>query len=163
MYLFILTRFQGNVYWNSRHQPAQWWLWSQARFLRSVPHYQDFESNFGHSESKFDSLPPRRFEWNSRQLLFRPNLVNNGWCSFCEIALRWMSLDLTDDKSTLVEVMASCRKLTDLLQLQWLAFYCDVIVVHPKGSCLNLRILLTRINFNPGMDKYLHHHKVRDV
>ena len=30
----------------------------------------------------------------------------------CELALRWMSLDLTDDKSTLVQVMAWCRQAT---------------------------------------------------
>ena len=33
-----------------------------------------------------------------------------GWDTFCEIALRRMSLDLTDDKSTLVQVMAWCRQ-----------------------------------------------------
>ena len=30
----------------------------------------------------------------------------------CEIALRWMPLDVTDGKSTLVQVMAWCRKAT---------------------------------------------------
>ena len=30
----------------------------------------------------------------------------------CGIALRWMPLDLTDDKSTLVQVMAWCRQAT---------------------------------------------------
>ena len=30
----------------------------------------------------------------------------------CELALRWMSLDLTDDKSTFVQVMAWCRQAT---------------------------------------------------
>ena len=29
-----------------------------------------------------------------------------GWGFYSEIALRWMSLDSTDDKSTLVQVMA---------------------------------------------------------
>ena len=29
----------------------------------------------------------------------------DGWGIFCEIALIWMSLDLTDDQSTLVQVM----------------------------------------------------------
>ena len=32
----------------------------------------------------------------------------DGWDIFCEMALRRMSLDLTDDKSTLVQVMAWC-------------------------------------------------------
>ena len=34
--------------------------------------------------------------------------MNGGW----EIPLRWMPLDLTDDKSTLVQVMAWCRQAT---------------------------------------------------
>ena len=36
----------------------------------------------------------------------------HGWDTCCEIALTRMSLDLTDDTSTLVEVMAWCRKAT---------------------------------------------------
>ena len=38
-----------------------------------------------------------------------------GWGISCKIALRWMPLDLTDDKtikSTLVQVMAWCRQAT---------------------------------------------------
>ena len=36
--------------------------------------------------------------------------MSAGWCIFSEIALRWMSLDLTDNKSTLDQVMAWCRQ-----------------------------------------------------
>ena len=60
----------------------------------------------------------------------------DGWDIFCEIALRRMSLDLTDDKSTLVQVrqqaiawanvdpdlchqMASLG-LTELMKFRWL-------------------------------------------
>ena len=38
--------------------------------------------------------------------------VIDGWVISCEVALRWMSLDLADDKSTLVQVMAWCRQAT---------------------------------------------------
>ena len=46
-------------------------------------------------------------------------LVIYGWCIFCEIAIRWMKLDLTDDKSTLVQVWANvdpdlCRHVASL-------------------------------------------------
>ena len=34
----------------------------------------------------------------------------DGWGISCEIALIWMSLDFTDDQSTLVQVMAWCNK-----------------------------------------------------
>ena len=39
-------------------------------------------------------------------------LVTDAWCISCEIAIRWMLLDLDDDKSTLVQVMAWCRQAT---------------------------------------------------
>ena len=38
--------------------------------------------------------------------------MNGGWDIFYEIALRWMPLDLTGDRSTLVQVMAWCRQAT---------------------------------------------------
>ena len=38
--------------------------------------------------------------------------MNGGWGISYEIALRWMPLDLTDEKSTLVQVMAWCHQAT---------------------------------------------------
>ena len=38
--------------------------------------------------------------------------MNSGWGIAYKIALRWMPLDLTDDKSTSVQEMAWCRKAT---------------------------------------------------
>ena len=60
--------------------------------------------------SCINSLTPRRFEWNLRSAIFKLILMIGGWDFFCKIALRWMSLDLIDDKSTLVQVMAWCRQ-----------------------------------------------------
>ena len=51
-----------------------------------------------------------KFEWNFRYLIFQIISVTDGWVISCELALKWMSLDLTDDKSTLVQVMAWCRQ-----------------------------------------------------
>ena len=59
------------------------------------------------------SLAPGRFEWNFRYLIFRIISVIDGWVISYELALRWMSLNLKDDKSTLVQVMAWCRKATN--------------------------------------------------
>ena len=36
----------------------------------------------------------------------------DGWVNPCEIAFWWISLNLTNDKSTLVQVMAWCRRAT---------------------------------------------------
>ena len=57
-----------------------------------------------------NSLAPGKFEWNFRYLIFQIILVIDGWVISCELALRWMPLDLIDDKSTLVLVMAWCRQ-----------------------------------------------------
>ena len=38
--------------------------------------------------------------------------MTDGWGISCKIALRWMPLDLTDDKSILVQVMAWCHQAT---------------------------------------------------
>ena len=43
---------------------------------------------------------------------FKLILVIDGWTMSCYIALSWMSLDLTEDKSTLVQVMAWWRQAT---------------------------------------------------
>ena len=63
-------------------------------------------------EVRINSLAPGKFEWNFRCVIFKQILVINGWGISCEIALIWMSLDLTDDQSTLVEVMAWCPQTT---------------------------------------------------
>ena len=60
----------------------------------------------------FNSLAPGRVQFNFRKVIFKLILVNGGWGISYEIALGWMPQDLTDDKSTLVQVMAWCRQAT---------------------------------------------------
>ena len=59
-----------------------------------------------------NSLRTGGFWWKFRWILLKPITMIDGWDIFCEITLRRMSLDLTDDKSTLVQVMAWCRQAT---------------------------------------------------
>ena len=59
-----------------------------------------------------NSLALGKFEWNFRYVIFKQFLVIDGWGISCEIALIWMSLDFTDDQSTLVQVMAWCHQAT---------------------------------------------------
>ena len=61
---------------------------------------------------EFNSLAPRKFEWNFRYLILQIISVIDGWAISCELALRWTSLDLTRDKSALVHVMARCHQAT---------------------------------------------------
>ena len=62
--------------------------------------------------SRFNSLDPGKFEWNFTHVIFKQILVINSWGISCETALLWMSLDFTDEQSTLVRVMACCRQAT---------------------------------------------------
>ena len=59
-----------------------------------------------------NSLTPGRFEWKFGQLTFMLMWVMDSWGTFCGIVLGWLSQDLTDEKSTLVQVMAWCRQAT---------------------------------------------------
>ena len=62
---------------------------------------------------KIDSLVPGKFDWHFRYLIFQIKIsVINDWGLSYELALRWMSLNLSDDKSTLVQVMAWCHQAT---------------------------------------------------
>ena len=58
----------------------------------------------------FNSLTPGRFGWDFREVIFKLHFVIAGWGISNEVAIRWMSLDFADDKSTLVQVMAWCHQ-----------------------------------------------------
>ena len=81
-----------------------------------------------------DALAPGRFEWNFRYLIFPIISVIDGWVISCELALRWMSLDLTVDKSTLVQVMAWCRQATShYLSPCWPRSLSPYDITRPQG------------------------------
>ena len=58
------------------------------------------------------SLAPRRIQRNFREVIFQLILVIDSWSFSCKIILKLMPMDLTDGKSTLVQVMAWCRQAT---------------------------------------------------
>ena len=96
------------------------WAWkpfiTDATFGMTCGSFQDFMHlmwscvwlNWG----SINSWAPERFQFNFRYVIFKLNLVNGGWGISYVIALRWTPLDLTDDESTLVQVMAWCRQAT---------------------------------------------------
>ena len=55
-------------------------------------------------------MAPGRFQWNYRYIVFKMILEIGGWGISYEITLTWISLYLTDDKSTLVQVMTWCPR-----------------------------------------------------
>ena len=81
----------------------------------------------------FNSLTPGRSKWNLRYIIFKLILWNAGWGTPCEIAFRWMSLDLSEDKSTLVQVMAWCHQVTShYLSQCWPRFMLPYGVTRPQ-------------------------------
>ena len=60
--------------------------------------------------SVFNSLAPGRSEYDSKNVIFNLVLLIGIFRSSHDNALQWMPQDLTDDKSTLVQVMAWCRQ-----------------------------------------------------
>ena len=62
--------------------------------------------------NKVNSLAPGKIQFNFRKVIFKLILVNVGCGISYEFAHRWMPQDLTDDKSTLVQVMAWGRQAT---------------------------------------------------
>ena len=75
--------------------------------------------------------------------------MNGGWGICYEIVLRWMPIDLTDDKSTLVQVMAWCRQATSHYLSQ-----CWPRSLLPYGTTRRQRIKRYRLlKFNIRVDK----------
>ena len=95
--------------------------------------------------------------WMKFETSFKLILVMVGWGLSCEVALRWMSLDFTDDKSTLVQVMAWCRQATShYLNQCWLRSMLPYGVTRPqwvKDVC-NKLLVLTKTCLRP---KYRDH------
>ena len=87
-----------------------------------------------------NSLTPGKFEWNFRYSILQIISVIGGWGISCELALRWMSLDLADDKSTLVQVMAWCRQaISHYLSQCWPRSLSPYGVYGPQ--CVKLRVI----------------------
>ena len=80
-----------------------------------------------------DSLTPGKFEWNVTQVILKLIFVIDGWGISCEIALKWLLLDLIDDKSTLFQVMAWCHQApSHYLKQCWPSFVMPYGVIRPQ-------------------------------
>ena len=124
-------------------------LWSlQCSKFRPVP-WSDTDSFSGGMRTFsefphqfiFNSLAPGKFEWNFRLVIFKQILVIDVWGISCEIALIWMTLDFTDDQSTLVQVMAWCHQATShYLSQCWPRSLSPSGVTRPQWVKLVLRL-----------------------
>ena len=84
-------------------------------------------------ERSVNPLTPGRLEWKFIKVVFKLTLVIDGWGISNEIALGWMSLHLTLDESTLVQVMARCRQATShYLNQCWPCSISQTGITRPK-------------------------------
>ena len=84
-------------------------------------------------------------------------LVIDDWCISGEIAIRWIKLDLTDDKSTMVQVMAWCRQATiHYLSQCWLSSLSLYGVIRPQW--VNT---MTADALAPGMARGVFHYTLQ--
>ena len=80
-----------------------------------------------------NSLAPGRSECDSKNVIFNLVLLIGIFRSSHDNALRRMPQDLTDDKSTLVQVMAWCRQATShYLSQCWLSSLSSYGVARPQ-------------------------------
>ena len=80
-----------------------------------------------------NSLAPGRSEYDSKSVVFNLVLLIGVFRSSYDNALRCMPRDLTDDKSTLVQVMAWCRQATSHFVSQfWLSSLSPYGVARPQ-------------------------------
>ena len=81
----------------------------------------------------FNSLAPGRPGCHSITAIFNLVLLIGIFTSSKDNALRWMPRDLTDDKSTLVQVMAWCHQATShYLSQCWPSFMSPYGVIRPQ-------------------------------
>ena len=82
---------------------------------------------------RINPLAPGKFDWNFRYVIFKRISVIDGCGKSCEIDLWWMPLDLTDEQSTLVQVMAWCCQATShYLSQCWPRFLSPYDVTRPQ-------------------------------
>ena len=114
----ILLVHTDNVHYGIRDTPGQLHMWNHSVLhaswssWTSSPLVHWSQNAWCHPNQILNSLAPGKFELNFRYLILQIISVIDGWRISCELALRWMSLDLTDDKSKLVQVMAWCHQAT---------------------------------------------------
>ena len=89
-------------------------------------------------------------------MIFKLISVIDGWCISCEIAPKWMPLDLTNDKSALVHVIAWCRQATSHYPSQ-----CIPRSLSPYGvtrpQCVNISWQIIGLNWLDINNHTTHH------
>ena len=102
----------------------------------AIWHWPNWFDQILRSFTHVNSLAPGRFQRKFRKVILQLILVIDGWSISCKIVLKWMPMDLTDGKSTLVQVMAWCHQVTSYYLSQcWPRSLLPYGVIRPQWVC----------------------------
>ena len=87
-------------------------IWKKKKEWQDPCIFTDLVFDIWSGQFAFNPLTPGSFEWYFGEVIFKLISVTDGWGISCETAVIWMSLGLTNDYATLVQVMAWCRQAT---------------------------------------------------
>ena len=111
--------------------------WNYARFWFKTDYFQIICNVAG-----FRCFHSINWSWgsNSGSIIFK--LLNSTWGTQCELALRWMPKDLTNEKSTLVQLMTWWLTAPShyMSQSCWPTFMCLYGVTQPWWVKVELRV-----------------------
>ena len=89
------------------------------------------------------SLSPGRFKRKLTYVIFKLNSVIDAWDISSEIDIRWTSLNLTDDKSLLVQVVAWCHQaMSHYLDQCWPRFISPYGITRPQWVKYYIAVIL---------------------
>ena len=87
--------------------------WYPLRRVNSLSLSDTYDSiNWAIISSDINLLVPGRYGSNFQSIIFKVIVQNRSLCFHCQIALRWMPMNFTNKRSSLVQVMAWCRQAT---------------------------------------------------
>ena len=86
------------------------WSWLIQNYNNNIKHIFEVYCHF--TSPLHNSLVAGRWGCNLKSINFKFNLQNSSLDTECDIALRWMLQNLTNEKSTWVQEMAWCRQAT---------------------------------------------------
>ena len=131
--IFDLKQPKGNKQiWEAPSVVFQAIWWGSLRFKRFL--------------QSINSLAPGRSKYDSKSVIFNLVLLISIFRSSHDNVLRWMPQDLSDDKSTLIQVMAWCRQATShYLSQCWLSSLTPYDVTRPLKTEQNRRYFVDDI------------------